>query len=236
MLKCFQIAEIRVHLIVSYLSYSVVFFRRNSFTFQPVYWFWKIFWLQMIYLSWKLSAEGNFTCKIFYQPTKTLYLTFSSLFSFFEDRFCCGMVKRKNFLHVVDLLFVTRFLKYLFKLHYHEQCPINNIQVKCFQIGQMYVIFLNMFSQIERIADFIILVKWLWFLIATTNFTNEWKLFNLYREVLTVQRSCELYRHAIWRILKLCNSGSNFYLNIVFLLLLITFIPSLRIFFLSSMF
>ena len=135
-LKCFQIAEIRVHLIVSYLSYSVVFFRRNSVTFQPVYWFWKIFWLQMIYLSWKLSAEGNFTCKIFYQPTKTLYLTFSSLFPFFEDRFCCGMVKRKNFLHVVDLLFVTRFLKYLFRLHYHEQCPINNIQVKCFQIGQ----------------------------------------------------------------------------------------------------
>ena len=135
-LKCFQIAEIRVHLIVSYLSYSVVFFRRNSVTFQPVYWFWKIFWLQMIYLSWKLSAEGNFTCKIFYQPTKTLYLTFSSLFSFFEDRFCCGMVKRKNFLHVVDLLFDTRFLKHPFRLHYHEQCPINNIQVKYSQIGQ----------------------------------------------------------------------------------------------------
>ena len=46
------------------------------------------------------------------------------------------MVKQRKSLHVVDLLFDARFLKYPFTLHYHKQCPINNIPVKCSQIGQ----------------------------------------------------------------------------------------------------
>ena len=52
---------------------------------------------------------------------------FVFFFSFFKDRFCCGIVKQRNFLHVVDLLFDSRFVKfYQFSLHY----PINNIKVK----------------------------------------------------------------------------------------------------------
>ena len=47
------------------------------------------------------------------------------------------MIKQRNFLHAIDLSFDARFVKYYpFSLHYHKQCPVNNIQVKCFQIGQ----------------------------------------------------------------------------------------------------
>ena len=139
----------------------------------------------------------NICLKIIHHPMKTLYIIFLS-FSFFKDLFCCGMVKQRNLLHVVDLSFDVIFLKYPFNLHYHKHCPINNIQVKCTQISQNVCDIFCMFWQIDRIADFIILVKWLWFLIATTNFLNEWKLINVYIEVLTVQRSCDFYRHAIW--------------------------------------
>ena len=67
---------------------------------------------------------------------KITFLSFF-FFSFFEDRFCCGMVKQGNFLHVGDSSFDARFVKYYsFSLHYHKQCSTNNIQVKCAQIGR----------------------------------------------------------------------------------------------------
>ena len=50
--------------------------------------------------------------KIFYHPIKNLDFTFLSLFSFFKYPFCCGMVKQRNFLGAVDLLFDAKFLKY----------------------------------------------------------------------------------------------------------------------------
>ena len=60
-----------------------------------------------------------------------------TFFSFFKDRFCNGMVKQRNFPHVVDLSFDARFVKYYpFSSHFHKQCPINKIQVKCLQFGQ----------------------------------------------------------------------------------------------------
>ena len=121
------------------------------------------------------------------------------------------------------LSFDARFLKYQFSLHYHKQCSINKIQVKCLQISQnVSDIFWTLFWQIERIADFIILVQWPQ-QIAQTN--GNWLI---YIDALKVEWSCDFYRHAIWRILKLGSSGSNFYLNIVFLLLSKTAIPSLR--------
>ena len=47
------------------------------------------------------------------------------------------MVKQRNFLHVVNLSFDAGFVKYYpISLQYHPQCPINNIQVKCLQIGR----------------------------------------------------------------------------------------------------
>ena len=71
--------------------------------------------------------------EILYYPIKILDVTFLSFFSFSKDRFSCGMVKQRNFLHVVDLSFDSRFVKfYQFSLHY----PINNIKVKTSQIGQ----------------------------------------------------------------------------------------------------
>ena len=126
--------------------------------------------------------------KIFYHPTKVSDVSFVSLFSFFKDQFCCGIVKQKNFLHVVDLSFKfdTRFVKhYPFSFHYHKQCPINNNRVKCSQIGQnvpdiLWICSLQIVSdKTERIADFNVLVMWLWFLVTTENLTNEWKLINL---------------------------------------------------------
>ena len=89
--------------------------------------------------KWLLHAKITFRrkiYKIFYYPIKTLYVIFLSFFSFFKDWFCCVMVKQRKFLHDVDLPFDARFLKYRFSLHYHKQCPINSIQVKCAQICQ----------------------------------------------------------------------------------------------------
>ena len=55
----------------------------------------------------------------------------------FEPKFCCGMVKQRNFLRVADLWFDARFVKYYpFSLPYHKQCLINNIRLKCLQIRQ----------------------------------------------------------------------------------------------------
>ena len=63
----------------------------------------------MTALTWKLSAEHNFT----------------KYFS--EINFTVKMVKERNFLRVV-LLFDARFIKYYqFSSHYHKQWPINNI-------------------------------------------------------------------------------------------------------------
>ena len=97
----------------------------------------------MTSLSWgylqKIILQNMITRDLqdnFYHPTKTLDVIFLSFFSFFKDRFCCRMVKQRNFLHVVDLSFDARFVKhYQFSLHYHKQCPINNIKVKYLQIG-----------------------------------------------------------------------------------------------------
>ena len=110
---------------------------------------------------------------------------FLSLFSIFKDQFWCGMVNQRNFLHVVDLWFDARFVNYYrLSLPYHKQCPIDNMWVKCLQIGQklsgyfLNTFFVDSLEQIERISDFIILVIELWFLITTANFINEWELIN----------------------------------------------------------
>ena len=133
--------------------------------------------------------------------------------------FAVEVIKEGNSLHVVNLSVDTRFVKYYrFSSHYHKQWPINNIKVKCLQIGQnMSDIFwtcsLESLWQIESIADFIILVL----LITTMIFTNEWESIDLYTfeclEILWFIQTCHL---------------ANFvkvYLNIYFLLLSIILIP-----------
>ena len=93
----------------------------------------------MTSLFLKSSAENNFTKYLqdsFYHPTKTLHVTFLSFFSFFKDRFCCEMAKQRSFLRVVSLSFNLRFMKYFNSVHYHKHFPINDIKVKCLQIGQ----------------------------------------------------------------------------------------------------
>ena len=133
--------------------------------------------------------------------------------------FAVEVIKEGNSLHVVNLSVDTRFVKYYrFSSHYHKQWPINNIKVKCLQIGQnMSDIFwtcsLESLWQIESIADFIILVL----LITTVIFTNEWESIDLYTfeclEILWFIQTCHL---------------ANFvkvYLNIYFLLLSIILIP-----------
>ena len=69
---------------------------------------------------------------------------------------------------------------------YHKQWSINNIKVKCSQIGKnmsdsFWRCSLKSVWQIESVADFIILVMWLWLLITKVNFTNEWELIDLSR-------------------------------------------------------
>ena len=47
------------------------------------------------------------------------------------------MINKRNFLHVVDVSYDVRFMKYYqFSSHYHEQLPVNNIKVKYSQIDQ----------------------------------------------------------------------------------------------------
>ena len=122
----------------------------------------------------------------FYHPTKIWTLLFYRFLLFFKDRFCCEMINERRFLYIVDLSFDARFVKYYqFSSHYYKRFPINNIKVKCSQIGQnvsgtFLTCFLESLWQIERIADFITLAMLLWPLITTTNFTNEWGSINLY--------------------------------------------------------
>ena len=106
--------------------------------------------------------------KIFYHPTKTLNVTFLSLFSFFKYRFCCGMLKERNFVHVIDLSFDARILKYYsFSLHYHKHCPINYIQIKCSQIGQ------NVFDIFRTCSLQIVADKLRWLLALACNFIKK---------------------------------------------------------------
>ena len=66
--------------------------------------------------------------KMFYHPTKTLGVTFISLFSFFKDQFFNEIIKQVNFFHVIDFSFDARYVKlYPLSFQYHKQCPINNI-------------------------------------------------------------------------------------------------------------
>ena len=178
-------------------------------------------------LSWKVSAEENFAKYFIIHENLVRY--FLSLFSFFEDLFCCAKVKQRNFLHVVDLSLDARFSKYPFSLHYHKQCPTNNIQIKCSQVCQnLCDIFWICFG---KLTGLLILSFWysdsdFWWPQQISQLNGNWLI---YTERWSVQWSCDLYRHLIWRILKLFSSDSNFYLSIVFLLLSITFIPSLGI-------
>ena len=65
---------------------------------------------------------------MFYRPTKTLEVTFISLFSFFKDQFRTEIIKQVNFFHVIGFSFDARYVKfYPFSFQYHKQCPINNI-------------------------------------------------------------------------------------------------------------
>ena len=108
----------------------------------------------------------------------------SPFFSFFKDRFFCRMVKKNevsaNFwIQDLQMQFGLQFTLHLqFSLHYHKQWSINNIKVKCLQIGKnvpdvFWICSLQVASRkIEVNADFIILIMWLWFLITTTNFRN----------------------------------------------------------------
>ena len=59
----------------------MVFFRRKSVIYQPLYWFWKFFWLQLTSLSRKSSPEKDFT-KYFIIPPKlwTLHVYFFLFF------------------------------------------------------------------------------------------------------------------------------------------------------------
>ena len=91
----------------------------------------------LTYLSWKLSAEKKLqnTLSLLYLSNFRRYFFIFFLFS--KDQFCCCMLKQRNFLLVVDLLFDARFVKYYqFNLRYYKQCPINNVKAKCSQIGQ----------------------------------------------------------------------------------------------------
>ena len=110
--------------------------------------------------------------KKFHHPAKTLDVTFLSFFfSFFKNWFFCEMVKQRNFLHVADLLFDARFVKYdQYILHYLKQCPTTNIKEKFSHIGQnvsnifwicSWQIVFDKLSGL-LISDFIILVMWLW--------------------------------------------------------------------------
>ena len=62
---------------------QVVYFRRNSVIFRPLYWFSKISWIQMTSLSRKLSAEKNFT-KYFIILPKIWTLIFYHFFPHFS--------------------------------------------------------------------------------------------------------------------------------------------------------
>ena len=73
----------------------------------------------------------------FLSPHQKFGRYFFILIFIFQRSILHGMAKERNFLHVVDLSFDGRFLKYYyFSLHYHKQCPINNVKVKYLQIGQ----------------------------------------------------------------------------------------------------
>ena len=94
---------------------------------------------QSVILKDVLTPNNFFILKIICRRKiyKNFYRLFYLFFSYFKNRFCCGMLKQRNFLQVVDLSFDARFVKYYpFSLHCHKQYPINNIQVKCSQIGQ----------------------------------------------------------------------------------------------------
>ena len=84
----------------------------------------------------KIICRKNFTKSFIILPKLWTFLFYLFYLFFFRDWFCCGVVKQRNFLHFVDLAFDARFVKYQFSLHYHKQCPINNIKVKYLQIGQ----------------------------------------------------------------------------------------------------
>ena len=101
-----------------------------------------IFWLLMTSLSWKLQFYKMCfleICRtIFIIPPKIWTLPFISFFPpFFKNRFCYGNGKKGMFLHAFYLSFDARFAKYYqSSLHYHKQCPINNIKIKCQQTDQ----------------------------------------------------------------------------------------------------
>ena len=120
--------------------YKKAFFRRNNVIFWPVNWFWIIFWLQMTPLSWKVYAENNFTKYVSWRSVGQFlsshqkfwcYFLYLFFFSFFKD------FAIENFLRVANLSFDARFARHSqFSLHHDKQCQINNIKVKCPQIGQ----------------------------------------------------------------------------------------------------
>ena len=75
----------------------------------------------------------------FYYPPKTLEVTFYLFFFFnFHLQRSILMWKWQNKgTHAIDLSFDARFVKYYqFSFHYYKQPSINNIKVKCLQIGQ----------------------------------------------------------------------------------------------------
>ena len=137
MLMCFQVAEICLVICLKssifqekqcYISTNLLILK--EFSTPNDFFILKITFAEKN-LQNILSSHQNF-------GRYTFYLSFS----FFKDQFCFGMVKQKNFLHVVDLSFDARFTKYnKFSLYYHKQCPINIIKVKCSQIGKMCLIF-----------------------------------------------------------------------------------------------
>ena len=147
---------------------KVVFVRKKCVVFRPIYWFWKICFTPNDFFILKIIRRRKLH-KSFYHPIKTLdvaFLSFFFFFSFFKDPFCCGMVKQRNFFHVVDLSFDARFVKYhpfrSFRSH-HKQSPINNINVKCLQIGQnVSDIFWTSFLQkvSEKLRGFLVSSYW----------------------------------------------------------------------------
>ena len=119
LLKCFQVAGI----CLCYISTSSLILK----DFLPANDF---FILKKIYRS-------KFY-KISYHPTNNFGRFFYFFVFIFERSILLWNCKIKELSPtVVDLSFDERFVKhYPFRLHYHKQCPINNIQVKCTQIGQ----------------------------------------------------------------------------------------------------
>ena len=62
--------------------------------------------------------------------------------SFFKDRLVYGMIKQRNFLHILNLSFDAKLVKYYqFRSHYHKQCPINNNKVNVRKLAKMCLIF-----------------------------------------------------------------------------------------------